>query len=244
MVEEQILLNFIGMIFETIIIILSLIILILILLKYLSKRHTLTLLLFVIFLLYFFAIVFSWISKIFVVISFNYSALDPFSLWFIYRLSDFRLSEFLVTIAIALSYILKVRLFHDDYNLWHRYVVIGYGAFTAFYTLIIYERGNTLLDIIAFFAVFAYMLMIYLPFLLRSIEFYRNIQEKIFKMGFLGLAVMSVGFILIFLGFAIDRIFILLGSLGFTFFYFMAWSSGIIGIFGAYMGYIRPKTSQ
>ncbi|MBD3195847.1 MAG: hypothetical protein GF317_12370 [Candidatus Lokiarchaeota archaeon] len=243
MTEEIILLNSIGMYFELIIIILAIILLILILQKYISKRHNLTKLLFIIFILYFLAITFSWISKILVVIQFDYLSIDPFSRWFLYRLSDFRLSEFLVTIAIGLSYILKVRLFQEDYNTWQKWIVIVYGGFTAVYSFMIYERNNTLLDIFAFLAVFVYMMMIYLPFLLRAIQFYREVDEREFKMGFLGLAVMSVGFILIFLGFAIDRVLILLGSPGFTFFYFMGWSSGIIGIFGAYIGYIRPKSS-
>lgn len=232
------------MVFESIIIVLALILIILIIRKYLIKRHSLTKLLLYIFLHYFFAIIFSWLSKVFVVINLDFTSLDPISAWIFYRISDFRISEFLVTIAVALSYLLKGKLFQEDYKQLQKYVVIIYGIFTSFYTLFIYERGNTLLDIFAFLAVFIYMMMIYLPFLRRALEFYKKVDEKEFKMGFLGLIIMSVGFILIFLGFAIDRILILFGSPGFTFFYFMAWSSGIIGILGAYLGYIRPKASD
>lgn len=241
--DQNISLNFVGMIFESVIILFAVILIILILQKYLRKRHDLTKLLLFIFLNYFLAILFSWLSKVFVIVNLNFGVLDPFSAWFLYRISDFRLSEFLVTIAIAFSYILKVRLFQEEFNQWQKYIVIIYGIFTGFYTLIIYERGNTFLDIFAFLFVFIYMMMIYLPFLRRAFEFYKNVDEKEFKMGFLGLMIMSIGFILIFLGFAIDRILILLGSPGFTFFYFMAWSSGILGMFGAYLGYIRPKSS-
>lgn len=60
----------------------------------------------------------------------------------------------------------------------------------------------------------------------------------------ISLAIMSISFMLIFLNFAIDRILILLNTPGFTLFYYLAWISAIIGIFGAYYGYIRPKSSE
>jgi hypothetical protein len=236
--------NFVGMVFELVIIILSIIILVLILQKYLKKRHKLTRLLLFIFINYTLAIVFSWLSKVFVIVGFNLETLDPVSAWFLYRIADFRLSEFIVTIAIFLSYILKVQLFQEEYNQLQKYVIIIYGIFASVYTLFIYQRGNAFLDIFAFLIVFIYMLMIYLPFLRRTFEFYREVEKGEFKSGFLGLMIMSIGFIFIFLSFALDRILILLGEPGFTFFYFAAWSSGIIGILGAYLGYIRPKASK
>ncbi|MFW9972229.1 MAG: hypothetical protein ACFFDF_18735, partial [Candidatus Odinarchaeota archaeon] len=101
-----------------------------------------------------------------------------------------------------------------------------------------------LLDIIAFLIVFIYMVMVYAPFLRRSIESYRAVEEKNYKQAFLSLAVMSISFMLIFLNFAIDRILIFLGSSGFTVFYYLAWIFAIIGIFGAYYGYIRPKSRE
>ena len=85
--------------------------------------------------------------------------------------------------------------------------------------------------------------MVYAPFLRRSIESYRGVEEKTYKQAFLSLAVMSFSFMLIFLNFAIDRMLIFLGSPGFTVFYFLAWISAIVGIFGAYLGYVRPKSS-
>jgi hypothetical protein len=157
---------------------------------------------------------------------------------------DFRLSEFFVTIAIFLSYILKVNVFEKGYNSILKYVVIIFGIFTCVYVLIIYENNNTLLDIIAFLIVFIYMVMVYAPFLRRSVEAYRRTEEKVYRQAFLSLAIMALSFTLIFLNFAIDRVLIFMGSPGFTVFYFLAWISAIIGIFGAYYGYIRPKASE
>lgn len=244
MVELPILLNFVGMIFESFIIIFSAVLLVLIVKKYRVKRHNLTRLLLIIFTCYFLAIVFSWISKVFVFTQLSVIQDGSIIAWMYNIIVDFRLSEFFVTIAIFLSYILKVNVFEKSYNTLYKYIVIIYGIFTCVYILIIYENGNTLLDIVAFLIVFIYMVMVYIPFLRRAIQSYRGVEEKVYKQAFLSLAIMSFSFTLIFLNFAIDRVFIFLGSPGFTAFYYLAWISAIVGIFGTYYGYIRPKASE
>ncbi len=232
------------MIFEIFIIIFAAILLILILKKYFIKRHKLTRLLLIIFTCYFLAILFSWISKVFVVVQLNVVQDGSIITWMYNIILGFRLSEFFVTIAIFLSYILKVNVFEKGYNTLQRYIIIIYGIFACVYVFIFYEDGNTLLDIIAFLIVFIYMVMVYAPFLRRAIESYRGVDVKIYKQAFLSLAIMSFSFILIFLNFAIDRVLIFLGSPGFTVFYFLAWIFAIVGIFGAYYGYIRPKSIE
>jgi hypothetical protein len=220
------------------------VLLVLILKKYFVKRHKLTRLLFIIFVCYFIAILFSWISKIFVVIQLDIAEYGSVVAWIFHRISDFRISEFFVTIAIFLSYILKANVFEKEYKTIQKYVTIIYGVITCLYVLIIYQTGNDLLDVGAFLIVFVYMVMVYAPFLRRSIQSYLAVEERSYKQAFLSLAIMSISFMLIFLSFAIDRIFIFLGSLGFTPFYYLAWISAIIGIFGAYYGYIRPKANE
>jgi hypothetical protein len=241
---NEIQLNFIGAIFEIFIIILAAIVLILITRKYFVKRHKLTRLLLIIFTGYFMAIFFSWLSKIFVISEVTVVQDGSIGVYFYNIIIDFRLSELFVTIAIFLSYILKVNVFEKGYNSLQKYVITIYGIFASIYVLFVYISGNTLLDIIAFLVVFIYMVMVYAPFLRRSIESYRAVEGKTYKQAFLSLAIMSVSFMMIFLNFAIDRLFIFLGSDGFTVFYFLAWIFAIIGIFGAYYGYIRPKATE
>ena len=232
------------MVFEIFIIFFSAVLLLLIIKKYFIKRHKLTRLLLIIFTGYFLAILFSWISKVFVVVQLNVIQDGSIIAWMFNIILDFRLSEFFVTVAIFLSYILKVNVFEKGYNTLQKYIIIIYGIFTCVYVLIIYENDNVLLDIIAFLLVFIYMVMVYIPFLRRAIQSYRGVEEKIYKQAFLSLAIMSFSFTLIFLNFAIDRVLIFLGSPGFTLFYFLAWISAIVGIFGTYYGYIRPKASE
>jgi hypothetical protein len=237
-------LNFIGMVFEFFIIITAAVLLTLIFKKYQTKRHKLTRLLFIIFVNYSIAILFSLISKIFMVYQVTVIQDGSILAWILNLITDFRLSELFVTFAIFLSYVLKVNVFEKGYNTIQRLAVIIYGIFSCIYVLVIYEWGNTLLDIIAFLIVFIYMVMVYSPFLRRALEAYRGVEEKIYRQAFLSLAIMSICFMLIFLNFAIDRLLIFLGSPGFTAFYFLAWIFAIAGIFGAYYGYIRPRTSE
>ena len=244
MVELNILLNFIGMIFELFIITFAAILLVLITKKYFIKRHKLTKLLLIIFLNYFISIFFSCLSKVFVVSGVVAAQDGSIVAWMYNMITDFRLSEFFVTIAIFLSYILKVNVFEKGYNTIQKYVIAIYGIFSSVYVLFVYISGNTLLDIIAFLIVFIYMVMVYAPFLRRSVESYRAVEGKTYKQAFLSLAIMSISFMMIFLNFAIDRLLIFLGSLGFTVFYYLAWSFAIVGIFGAYYGYIRPRSTE
>ena len=71
---------------------------------------------------------------------------------------------------------MKVNVFEKGYNTIQKYVIIFYGIFATVYVLFIYVSGNTLLDIIAFLVVFIYMVMVYAPFLRRSIESYKAVE--------------------------------------------------------------------
>jgi hypothetical protein len=67
------------------------------------------------------------------------------------------------------------------------------------------------------------------------------VEKQAFKKAFASLILMSASFIAVFMNFLLDRIAILLTGQGFTVFYFMAWSFSLVGMIGAYLGYIRPR---
>ncbi|MHA1803385.1 MAG: hypothetical protein ACTSU4_02495 [Promethearchaeota archaeon] len=244
---------FIGMVYELIIIIIGALLVILILNRYFVKRHVLTLYLVFIFLFMLISIVFSWLSKIIVLTTEldyvynepipNVNPDVPFP-WLLTRIVDFRISIFFVALGVFLSYILRVKVFEKGYNSLERAIIIIFGIYTLFFTLFIYVRGNTLLDAINFFNILLYMFMVYLPFTINSLKAYKAVEEPGFKRAFASLAFMSVSFILVLINVLIDRITILLGSSGFTAFYFAAWAFVIIGFTGAYLGYIRPSSPK
>jgi hypothetical protein len=243
---------FIGMGFESFIIVIASILLALILRKYYEKgKHKLTLYLFLIFLFYVIAISFSWLSKILVLYSnidyvYNSSLPDPGTIlsWIFLRITDFRISFVFLAIAIFISYILKVNIFGKDYNKTHRIFVIIYFIVTVLYSLLVYQRGNTLFDAIAFLLIFIFMAIIYFPFFFSSVNSYKSSQEKKFKKAFLSLALMAIFFILVPFNFLIDRLLILFGGPGFSAFYFLAWIFVLLGIIASYYGYIRPRTNN
>ncbi len=243
---------FVGMIFEMIVSIIGAIISWLILRKYLIKRHQLTLYLFIIFISMVIAIVFAWISKIIVLttdIDYVYNQPNvkfpntPLN-WFLFRIVDFRITILFVTISVIYSYFLKVGVFEKDYNKNQRILVFVFGSYVIFFTIFIYERGNTLLDAINFLNILIFMGVIYISFTIRLISAYKTVNDPMYKRAFLSLAIMNLSFILTFIFVLIDRITIIMGSQGFTIFYYLAWSFVVIGFLGAYLGYIRPKATE
>ncbi len=242
---------FIGMIFETFIVAIAIFLLALILNKYYIKRHKLTLYLLIIFINITLAIIFSWISKILGVfyeeLGLYYypdnSIPPPITIeaWFITRILDFRISFIFFGIGMYFSYILKVKLFEKDYNNRNLIFFSIYFIFTEIVSLFVYFRGNDLVDALAFLFIFLLVLIVYLPLTYKIYRSYRGTDLLSYKKGFLSLTIMAFCFIFVLMGFLIDRILIVLGDPGFTFFYFLSWSVAIIGIISAYLGYIRPK---
>ena len=244
---------FVAFVYEFIILVLMSILLILILRRYLERKHQLTLYLFLIFLSFAFGILFSCISKFLVIFSdIQYikdinTPTDPGTVesWFVLRIVDFRFSFIAVTIAIYFSYVFKVKIFQaEGYNPIHRIIIIAFGIWTIFFNLFIYVAGSQLLMTLAFISPFVYMFMVYFPFMKCSINSCIETDDPVFKKAFLSLTIMCIGFMAIFFLFTVDRVLIMLGSPRFTIFYFLAWASALIAMFGAYLGYIRPKSKE
>lgn len=242
---------FIGFLFETFIIIFSAILLILILQRYFIKHHKLTLYLFLIFLSWLLAIIFSWLSKVLELYSnIPYLAIgstsDPGTLesWIILRIVAFRISFVFVTIGTILSYLLKVNAFDKEFNKTQSMVVYAFGFFTVFYSFVVYQRGTIIFDVFAFLFVLILIAIVYLPFMISAYTTSKSVNDPTYKRAFQTLAFMSLCLVLVMLMFLIDRILMLLGNPGFTIFYFLAWIFVILAFLGAYLGYIRPKSSE
>ena len=237
-------LYFVGMIYEGIIIIITGILVAVVLAKYVKNRNTLILLLFLMVLNYFIAIMFSWLSKVHKFYQvFDYildinPASDPLTplSWIILRISDFRMSFLFISIATIISYFFKIKIFGEKPR---RPAILIYGLLTIVYSLFIHQQGQISLDVIAFLLVFILMGIVYISFMRNAIRSYRNSNMGNYKKAFAWLAIMSLSFVLILFNFLIDRIFIFMGSFGFTLFYYLGWIFVIIGDLGAYFGYIH-----
>ncbi len=244
-------LQFIGMIFETFILAGAIILLMLIMKKYLVKKHRLTFYLFIIFLNFIICILFSWITKILGVFSdvlgTNYinddtiPAPNTLEAWFILRITHFRISFIFLAIGIYFTYILKVKLFEKGFNSRNRTLITIYLIFTITFSLFVYIKDNDLLDAINFIFILIFIVIVYFPLTYETFKSSRSTEVPSYKKGFLSLSIMGVCFVLLFINFLIDRIFIVLGSPGYTFFYFSGWVFVLLGIISAYLGYIKPR---
>lgn len=248
--SEERFLNFVGTIYESIVISIAIFMLVLIYLRYREKQHELTLYLLFIFLFYVFGIFFSLISKIFVVLQID-TLVDPYSPlgWIFYRIMSFRVAELMICVAIFISYVLKIKLFHDGYNTIQKYIVVIVGIATAFFDFFIYsvEEGtfSTLLDTIAFLLTFIFMGMIYFPFSYRAYDTSKRVESSQYRTAFLSLGIMAICYILVFFSFFLDRLLMLILDIpGFTPFYYSAWGFAITAVLGAYFGYIKPKAGE
>ena len=238
----------VGMYFELIVLLVASILIALVLLKYITMKNRLTLCLLLIFIFYVLTLVFSIFSKI-IVLTTDYDYVynqpsgypqSPYS-WLILRIVDFRISLCFAAIGVLFSYILKVFLYEEKVSSIQKIFIAAFAGFTVLFSFFAYQRGNTLLDALNFLFMMLFMVIVFIPFMLKCLKSYKTAPIAQLRGRFLSLALMSLSFLLIVIMFLIDRITILLGmSSGFTVFYFMKWLLALFGIACAYFGFIKP----
>ncbi len=243
---------FIGMIIELVVMIIAVIILSLIRKKYMQKRHRYTLLLFYIFTCFLVAIFFTWLSKVIQLFgNFEYANLssenvpDPLTLesFFILRIIEYRFTFIAFVIGAALSYILRVNLFDNDYKIVEKRIIYIFGLFIIVFQIFFYSKSISILGLIAYLLLLFYIILIFIPFTSRCIKSYRGIEEMVYKKGFLSLIIMSLAICSILIFNMIDVVYIVLYNTSYTVFYYIHLASIIIGYLGAYFGYIKPRTA-
>src|SRR5271157_2069609 len=181
--------------------------------KYLKKnRNFAALLLFLVFLNWTIAIVFSWLAKVFTVFLYqggNGPDITDASSYFVRLILDFRLLFLFVAIALYFSYMLRVKLFEKGYVRGERVVNLIFLIVIPVLCFVLNEKGNMIYTVIVFAAVFVDMLLVYTPFMRRSLAAHKSADKK-----FRG---------------------------AFTIWYFGAWICAVIAIVLTYYGYIKPR---
>ncbi len=241
--------TYVGLLYESGIIFLFLILLILIIVHYSKKKTVNTLILLGSFTFMFVAIIFSWLSKFYLIkngiLGFDELAPNIANFWFLSVMLQFRISFVLLVIAADFTYMLKVKVFDDIPKKVERLILIILSIATILFALIAVEQGNVLLDVLSFLSVLVIMIYVYIPFIIASLKMYRILEETQYKRATLSLSVMSLSFVMVFVSFLADRLIMLIfDSDGYTFFYFAAWAFSIIAAFAAYLGYIRTSRKK
>ncbi|MHA1672564.1 MAG: hypothetical protein ACTSYI_02965 [Promethearchaeota archaeon] len=238
-----------GMIFEIAIFVLFLALLTLMWRHYRIRKTRYTKLMFLMFTFFATALLFSWISKAINLYleAPTFEDINPNmpGYLFLSRILQFRVSFAFITMAIFATQLFKVAVFETK-NARRQNMVIGiYSLFVAAYSLIVVVQGNVLYDVLAFLFVTIDLCLVFIPFAVASLKVRKKMTDPIYRKASLALAVMAFAFIFIFVGFLTDRILIMtIRPDGYTFFYYAAWVSAILGSVSAYLGYIRPGQKQ
>ena len=170
----------IGAIYESFIVFPLAILVILTFSKYVHLKNRLTLLLSLFVLSIFLACFFSWLSKILVIFTdIDYLYNEPTKsyphtpVYLIHlRIVDFRIALALVALGGIISYIFKANVFEEEHKTISQVLFYSYGGFTMFFSIFIYERGDTLLDALNF--LFCIYSNIY-----RLFAFYEEVNKKL-----------------------------------------------------------------
>ena len=214
--------------------------------KYLQKnKNFAAFLLFLMFLNWTIAVVFSWLAKVLTVFSYQGGSgpdITDASSYVIRMILDFRLLFLFVAIALYCSYMLRVKLFEKNYASGERSINIVFLIVIPILCFVLNEKNNTLYTVIIFALVFVDMLLVYTPFMRRSLAAHKSADPK-FKGAFMALSLMSLFFILTFLNFLLDQVFLAIINQGYTIFYFGAWICAVIAIVLTYFGYIKQRGS-
>jgi hypothetical protein len=238
-----------GMIFEIAIFVLFLTLLALMLRHYLLRKTRYTKLMFLMFTFFATALFFSWISKAInlALEAPTFDDVDPAmaGYLFISRILQFRVSFTFIVLAIYATQLFRVAVF-DTPNARSQTIGIGiYSLIVVGYSLIVVVQGNVLFDVLAFLFVTIDLCLVFIPFGVASLKMRKKMTEPIYQRAALALAIMAFAFIFIFVCFLTDRILIMtIRPDGYTFFYYAAWISAILGSTAAYLGYIRPGQKQ
>jgi hypothetical protein len=231
-----------GFVYESFVLAALVIMTLLALARYFQKgKNPVTFLLFVLFLFWTIAVMFSWLAKYFTAFLNLNPTIVNFSTLLIRWVLDFRLLFVFVAVALYVSYVLRVKLFDGKYNMGERVVITAFLIVTPVLSLALEQKGNMIYTVIVFLVEFIYMLIVYGLFMKRALDARKHAAEPRFKAAFSSLAVMSLFFILAFLNFLLDQVWLAITGVGYTVFYFAAWSCAVVGVVLAYLGYIKPR---
>ena len=239
-------LNYIGMIYEGIILIPVILLIFFAFRNYLKNKAKLSLLLFLILTFYGISIVFSWYSKI-LSIFYNLPYLeiqdvpDPgtFLSWILLRISYFRFTFLFINLAILYSFQFKNAIFNKSHKKNYVIFIYSFAVFNSLFSVIFFEKMVLILDVLIFFLTLIFECIIYIPFFIESLKIFKITQNLKFKRKFLDLMIMSLSFVLVLFCLFVDRFFIFMGWGSYSFFYFVSWLFVLLGILTAYRGYLK-----
>lgn len=245
--------DIVPMYFELGVIVISNIILGLILRIFLEKRKQITRILYFSFLGFLLPIFCSFAPKVIKVFYGGTLTLEqmlgsPGTLlnWFLLRLFEWRISLMFFLIGIyGFSIFGQITFSEGNNKKVYPKACLVFLAIGIIVVLFIYYPGDVVLQGIAFLYVAFYTIFVFFPILNRSLKIYLRreslpIQKRTIAKQFIYIALMALFLILVITSFGFDGLYHLLTTLGYSIFYYLAWTFAILGFLTAYLGYILP----
>jgi hypothetical protein len=169
-------------------------------------------------------------------------------LWLIGRLHAGRIGFIGVTIATMFTFTFSEQIFEKKPNKTKQIIVYLFGLGVCLFLAIAYQfnqetwKAVQTYEIVGFILIFLFMLITYFPMMLKCFRLASRMDEPVYKTGFQALGYMSLGFLLIFFSFLLDRVMLITIGWAYSIFYFLAWLFAVFAIYAAYKGYIAPKS--
>jgi hypothetical protein len=219
--------------------------------RYLEKKNTTTRLLMAIFILYGLGIMFSLITVIINAVwgGIPYTILPESEIWLVGRLHDGRFGFVVIILASVLSYELKVKIIDDGkYNKVYRILLYAFSALNVVFQVGFYGFNTVTGKSVTLFQVLSVLLMVIqtcLVYFKITINFFalsRRVERQ-YKNPIRYLGVVHLGFILVFLFFALDGLMLILYAWAYSTFYWFIWMCAVVSIIACYYGYIKPSNT-
>ncbi len=213
--------------------------------RYRARHNDLTKYLLIAVSFYILAILFSWVGKLLTMYYAGDFTTEAPILQEIYgRIYALRVTFAFVGCATLVIYKFASIVFEKQPNPVVQKLIYVFGLFTIFFSIVVYSPSDKSLNLPAFLLVFLLMVIVYLPFMVKSLLTSRRMAEKTYKHAFYALAIMSLSYMLCFFFFIIDNISQLVAGTRFSIFYYLGWLSVIFAIILGYFGYIRPGSTK
>ncbi len=176
------------------------------------------------------------------------TAIHPIWAFIVYRFLSFRFSLVFCIWAAFNTYRFKVQIFDSEKSTVQYRINLFLAVSNAVVWFILHEPAghphHNLYDTLSFAFSSLYLMYIFIPFAtkcFRVAKKIKGVESREYVRGFQSLGLMGAFFILVFVSIVANELYVPIAGKEYTFFYFLVWSFGILGIASSYVGYIKPK---
>jgi hypothetical protein len=177
-----------------------------------------------------------------------YANLTSGALWFEGLVYFGRFTEIFALLGTLFIFLFRVILFESKFGPREKRILGVYVAITIAFLLFGFQinpstgSDEVYLDLIGFILLLIFCFITFVPFIRQILREKRKIEDLSYQKAYLSIGLMSIGFLLIFICFLLDKLMGAIFNWSYSVFYWAAWVFAILAFFSGYFGYIRPKS--